>query len=177
MFSSMGSPSISLWDLFSLCCGDLLLPYGSCEYGFFVSKYEKLFSLVEVRDSTWRYWNLGCGKHDSIKKVLPKLCLIQQIQGGCAVLLDLVHCSFFEDEFDLTLFYCILFFLNIYCRCCLAFNLWNFSLKKRSNLVYHICSIEANIGLFTSFSQNYEFPFIFSVYSCHIEVKQKKYKS
>nr|ACY01920.1 hypothetical protein [Beta vulgaris] len=30
-------------------------------------------------------------------------CLIQQIQGGCAVLLDLVHYSFFEDEFDLTL--------------------------------------------------------------------------
>ncbi|KMT02697.1 hypothetical protein BVRB_9g203730 [Beta vulgaris subsp. vulgaris] len=49
-------------------------------------------------------------------------CLIQQIQGGCAVLLDLVHYSFFEDEFDLTLFNCILFFFNINCRCRLAFN-------------------------------------------------------
>ncbi|KMS98687.1 hypothetical protein BVRB_3g069970 [Beta vulgaris subsp. vulgaris] len=49
-------------------------------------------------------------------------CLIQQIQGGCAVLLDLVHCSFLEDEFDVPLFNWVLFFFKTYCRCRLAFN-------------------------------------------------------
>ena len=39
-------------------------------------------------------------------------CLFKQIQGGCAVLLDLVHYSFFKDEFDLILLNYILFFLD-----------------------------------------------------------------
>ena len=35
---------------------------------------------------------------------LNNSCVIQQIQGGCTILLDLVYCSFFEDEFDLFCF-------------------------------------------------------------------------
>ena len=54
--------------------------------------------------------------------ILNNRCVIQQIQGGCVVLLDLVHRSFFEDEFDLPLCDCILFFFNTYYRCRLTFH-------------------------------------------------------
>ena len=43
-------------------------------------------------------------------------CLIQQIQGSSVVLLDLVHCNFLGNEFDITLFDWILFFVNTYWR-------------------------------------------------------------
>ena len=43
--------------------------------------------------------------------------MIQQIQGGSAVLFDLVHCTFFKDGFDLIFSDHILFFCNTYCRC------------------------------------------------------------
>ena len=79
-------------------------PIGVVSMIFFF-RYEKLFTLVEVRDSTWNYWNL---RSDAVNMVRSRMlfpdyvrmidfiinsCLIKQIKGGCVVLLDLLHCS------------------------------------------------------------------------------------
>ena len=75
---------------------------------------------------------------------LANSCLIKQIQGSCAVLLDMIHCSFFEDEFDLNLFNCILFFFNIYCRCRLDFGLqlMKFLFLKKTKLLMKLDKLD-----------------------------------
>ena len=123
---------------FSHCCEDLLFPMWVMSMIFFLS--------LGMRNCS-HCWSLrlntkGIGFSNSVnmarsrmffsnyvimKNFLINSCLIQQIQGGCVVLLDLVHCSLFENEFDLTLFNCISFFFNTCCKCRSALNWWNFS--------------------------------------------------